>query len=71
MPLADDLLMQLGTSKIFSKIDMASGYYQIPVHPEDIHKTAMSTKFGSFEWLVMPMGLTSALATFQRLMNNI
>ena len=48
-----------------------SGYWQIVVDPEDRHKTAFMTRDGLFEFLVMPFGLTSAPATFQRLMDRV
>jgi hypothetical protein len=71
LPLAEDCLNQLGRGKFKSRIDLYAGYHQIEVWPADIPKTAMRTKYGSFEWVVMPFGLTSAPATFQRLMNTV
>ena len=69
LPRIDDLFQQLQGAKYFSKMDFTSGYWQIAVAPEDIHKTAFTTRYGLFEWTVMPMGLTSAPSTFQRAMN--
>ena len=52
----------------FSTMDMTSGYYQVPVNPDDIPKTAFTTKFGLYEFTTMPMGLIFVGATFQRVM---
>ena len=71
MPRADDLLDSLGGSKVFSAIDLASGYWQIRLAPDEPHKTAFRTHFGHFEWRVLPFGLCNAGATFQSLMNKI
>ena len=71
LPRVDDLLDQLADAKVYSLIDLHSGYHQIQIKPEDRHKTAFRTKYGSFEFNVVPFGLANAPATFQRMMNNI
>lgn len=71
IPRIDDLLDQLKREKYFSKIDLKSGYHQVPIEPSDVWKIAFNSKEGLFEWLVIPFRFTNAPAAFIRLMDDI
>jgi hypothetical protein len=71
LPLIDNLFDQLADVKVFSKVDLRSGYHQIKIRPKGIPKTVFSTRYGLYEYLVMSFRLTNALAHFMYLMNSV
>lgn len=71
LPNISDILDQLGNSKYFTTLDLASGFHQVALDPQDREKTAFSSNFQHYEFLRMPFGLKGAPSTFQRLMNSV
>jgi hypothetical protein len=70
LPLMDEMFDRVHGAKFFTKIDLRTGFHQIRLAEVDIEKTAFRTRYGSFEYLVMPMGLCNAPSTFMQLMNE-
>lgn len=71
MPLISEILDSFAGAKHFTTLDLRSGYYQIPMHPNSIEKTAVNTHIGLFQFLRMSMGMVNSPAIFQRFMNKV
>jgi hypothetical protein len=71
LPRIDILFDQLAGARVSSKVDLCSGYHQIKIHLKDVPKTAFSTRYGLYEYLVMSFGLTDAPTHFMYLMNFV
>ena len=71
LPRIDDTLDALGGSRLFSTLDLTSGYWQVEMEDDAKEKAAFATRSGLWEWQVLPFGLTSAPSTFERLMETV
>ena len=71
MPRIEEMFEKIGSANVISMLDLAKGYWHIPMTPDSQEKTVFVTPFGLFEFTVMPFGLHNAPATFQRIMNHV
>ena len=71
LPRIDELFDKVGGAKIFSNIDLWSGYHHARIHDEDIHKNSFCTRYDHYKFVVIPFRLTNALTKFMCMMNTI
>ena len=71
LPRIEVLFDQIKEAGVFSKIDLRSGYYQLRVKDFDVSKTSFRTRYGHYDFLVIPFGLIDASATFMDLINKV
>ncbi|GKT37815.1 uncharacterized protein LOC109101758, partial [Aduncisulcus paluster] len=71
LPRIDDFLGHLTGKKFFAALDLVHGYHQLPLAPETKHITAFTTPLGLFEWNVLPFGLKTAPAIFQKTLQHV
>jgi len=64
LPRIEDLLDRLARAQCISNLDLTQGYHQVQIKERDVHKTAFVSRFGSFEFTVLPFGLTNTPSTF-------
>ena len=71
LPSLEELFNRLGSARVFSKIYLRLGYWQMPIKPGDVHKTAFKMRWRLYEFLVMPFGVTNAPVQFMNMMNDL
>ncbi len=71
LPTVEDMYAHMSGCQLWSQLDAVTGFWQVPVHEDDMHKLGFTTPFGNFTWTRMPMGVTGAPAAFQRLMDTM